>query len=124
LLVYIFFVEWLLGVELTLNAIIGSRTQLWHGHSLVLNPKVKIGNNCVLRHCITIGNKGNGDVSPKIGNNVNIGANVCIIGNIIIGDNVIIGAGTVVLKDVPANCIIVGNPAKVINKADNYRTLI
>ena len=41
-----------------------------------------------------------------------------IIGPVHIGDNVIIGAGSVVVKDVPSNCVVAGNPAKVI------RTLI
>ena len=47
---------------------------------------------------------------------MDIGANVCIIGNITIGDNVIIGAGSVVTKDVPSDCIVVGNPARVLEK--------
>ena len=43
-----------------------------------------------------------------------LGANVNIIGDVKIGDNVIIGAGSVVVKDIPSNCIAAGNPAKVI----------
>lgn len=64
-----------------------------------------------------MGNKtdGSGDI-PTIGNNVFVGANVVIIGNITIGDNVIIGAGAVVTKNVPSNCIVVGNPARVLKK--------
>ena len=52
--------------------------------------------------------------APTIGNNVNIGSNTCIIGGISIGDNVIIGAGSVVVKDVPSNVVIAGNPARII----------
>ena len=51
---------------------------------------------------------------PIIGNTVNLGANVVIIGNIHIGDNVIVGAGSVVVKDIPDNCIVAGNPARII----------
>ncbi|HAB26474.1 MAG TPA: serine acetyltransferase, partial [Xanthomarina gelatinilytica] len=51
---------------------------------------------------------------PIIGNDVTVGANVVIIGNITIGDHVVIGAGSVVVKDVPSNCVIAGNPARVI----------
>ena len=40
--------------------------------------------------------------------------NVTCIGNITIGDNAVIAAGSVVVKDVPANAIVAGNPAKVI----------
>lgn len=51
-----------------------------------------------------------------IGNHVWIGANVTILKGVTIGDNVVIGAGSVVTKDIPANSIAVGSPAKVIKK--------
>lgn len=51
---------------------------------------------------------------PIIGNNVRLGANVTIVGNVKGGNNVIIGAGSVVVKDISDNCIIAGNPAKII----------
>lgn len=47
-----------------------------------------------------------------------IGANATILGGIIIGENAMIGAGSVVTKDVPANTIWVGNPARQVNKID------
>lgn len=53
---------------------------------------------------------------PVIGDNVTLGANVTIIGDVHIGNNVIIGAGSVVVKNVPDNCVVAGNPAKVIRK--------
>lgn len=53
---------------------------------------------------------------PVIGNNVTLGANVMILGDIKIGDNVTIGAGSVVTKSVPDNCIVVGNPARIIRQ--------
>lgn len=86
-----------------------------HPFSTILNAK-SIGENCSFRQCTTLGNKRDGEYTngPTIGNNVNIGANVCIIGDIIVGDNVTIGAGAVVVKDVPDNVIIAGNPAKII----------
>lgn len=49
-----------------------------------------------------------------IGNNVWIGGSVTILPGVTIGDNVTIGAGSVVAKDIPSNCIAVGNPAKLI----------
>ena len=45
---------------------------------------------------------------------MNIGSNTCIIGEVTIGDNVIIGAGSVVVKDVPSNVVVAGNPARII----------
>ena len=88
-----------------------------HPYITFLNAK-HIGKNFSFRHNTTIGNKfeGYNDLVPSIGDNVTVGANVCIIGNIKIGNNVIIGAGCVVVKDVPDNCIVVGNPAKIIKR--------
>ena len=49
-----------------------------------------------------------------IGDNVSLGASVTIVGHVRIGNNVTIGAGSVVVKDIPDNCIAVGNPCKPV----------
>ena len=49
-----------------------------------------------------------------IGNNVWIGAGAVIVPGVTIGDNSVIGAGSVVTKDIPADCVAVGNPCRVI----------
>src|SRR5690606_29317200 len=56
----------------------------------------------------------------KIGNGVFIGAGTIILPNVAIGDKTIIGAGSVVSKDIPANSVAVGNPAKVVMSTDDY----
>ncbi len=118
LVFYRVFVEWLLGIEVPYKTCIGPGFVIYHGQSLVINDGVTIGLDCTVRHCTTIGHKeladGSFSTCPKIGNHVDIGANVCIIGPIKIGDNVKIGAGAVVVKDVPANSVVVGNPARIL----------
>lgn len=118
LIIYRIVVEWFLGCELPYKTHVGQGLIIYHGQSLVINDGSKIGNNCTLRHCTTIGNKQLEDHTysscPVIGDYVDIGSNVCIIGPITIGSNVKIGAGSVVVKDIPSNSIVVGNPAKVI----------
>lgn len=52
----------------------------------------------------------------KIGNNVQIGANSVVLKGVTIGNNVIIGALSLVNKDIPDNCIAVGNPCKVVKQ--------
>lgn len=51
-----------------------------------------------------------------IGDNAWIGANVIILTGVTVGENAIIGAGSVVTKDVPANTVVAGNPARVLKK--------
>lgn len=55
-----------------------------------------------------------------IGNNVFIGVNTTVLKNVKIGNNVIIGANSLVNKDIPDNCIVAGNPAKIIMTIDEY----
>ena len=49
-----------------------------------------------------------------IGKNVWLGANVTVLGGVTIGDNVVIAAGAVVTRDVPANTVAAGVPARVV----------
>lgn len=49
-----------------------------------------------------------------VGDNVWIGAGVQVMPGVTIGDNVVIGGGSVVVKDIPDNCVAVGNPCKMI----------
>lgn len=119
-LIYIYrlLVEWILGIEINLNAKIGRNFRLFHGQGLVINGTTVIGENCLVRNGITIGSNiladGTTTKAPTIGNNVEIGSNSVIIGDISIGDNVVIGAGSVVVKNIPSNVIVGGNPAKII----------
>lgn len=80
----------------------------------VFHPAVVIGQNCKILHGVTIGGRAGHDGFPIIGDNVVIGVHAQILGNVKIGDNSIVGAGSVVLKDVPPNCIVVGNPARIL----------
>ena len=52
----------------------------------------------------------------KIGNGCWIGGGVIILPGVSVGDGTVIGAGSVVTKDIPANCVAVGNPCRVMKR--------
>lgn len=56
----------------------------------------------------------------RIENNVWVGANVTICPGVTVGENSVIGAGSVVIHDVPANCIAAGNPCRVIREINEH----
>ncbi|MCE7743399.1 MAG: UDP-3-O-(3-hydroxymyristoyl)glucosamine N-acyltransferase [Candidatus Heimdallarchaeota archaeon] len=72
---------------------------------------VKIGKNCLIIACAEISG------SVKIGDNVWVAPNVSIRENLKIGSNSLIGISSVIIRDVPADSVIVGNPGKPISKA-------
>lgn len=113
---YNIFVRWILGIDIPDQTQIGKGFALFHGQGLVVHSSTIIGENVTLRQNTTIGNAKKNGPCPTIGNNVQIGANCVIIGGITIGDNAIVAAGSVVVKNVPTNTIVAGNPSKVIKK--------
>ena len=97
-------------------------------HNLVIldGAKVTFGNNVFIGpdcgfhtagHPIDFERRNRGleyAYSITVGDNVWIGAGVQVMPGVSIGSNVVIGGGSVVVKDIPGNCIAVGNPCKVI----------
>lgn len=120
IVLYILICDWLLGIEIPVKTKIGKGLTLYHGTGLVINGYCVIGDYCVVRHGVTIGNtiRTDGTYSgvPVIGNRVEFGAHSVALGDIRIGDGARIGAGAVLLSDVPDGGVAVGVPARVIEK--------
>lgn len=96
---------------------IGSGTKFGYGGmAVILHARTKIGKNCIIGSCVTIGGKSGWYEVPVIGDNVEIHSGAKIIGPVRIGNNVIIGANAVVTKDIPDNCVVAGIPAKIIKE--------
>jgi serine O-acetyltransferase len=104
------------GIELPYTVTLGNNVTFEHQHGIVIHGQARIGDGCIIRQGVTIGNK-NLDApfdSPSIGSYVNIGAGAKIIGRVNIGSHVVIGANAVVTSDIPDYAVVVGVPAKVI----------
>jgi len=111
------FARFLTGIEIHPGAKIGKRLFIDHGMGIVIGETATIGDNCTIYHGVTLGGTGKDKYKrhPDLGNNVMVGCGAKILGPIKIGNNVKIGANAVVLKNVQANCTIVGVPGKVVN---------
>lgn len=106
------------GIEIHPGAEIGSDFFIDHGGSVVIGETSVIGDNVTIYAGVVLGgtNLEKTKRHPSIGDNVVIGSGAKILGPINIGNNVRIGANSVVVEDVPPNCVVVGVPGKIVSK--------
>lgn len=91
---------------------IGGGLIIQHGFATIISAK-SIGKSCKIYQQVTIGYNHQLE-APILGNNVEVCCGAKIIGGVHIGDNVLIGANSVVINDIPSNCVVAGIPAKII----------
>ncbi|WP_235487060.1 serine O-acetyltransferase [Frankia sp. AvcI1] len=107
----------LYGVELSEKARLGRRVHIGHHQTILIPPFCEIGDDCTLRHNLTIGYAG-GSASPRdvprIGARVELAPGVHLLGAITIGDDARIGPGSIVMTDVPAGSTVFAAPARVM----------
>ncbi len=97
----------------------GRGIMLDHATGFVVGETAVVGDNCSFLHGVTLGGSGKetGDRHPKIGHSVLIGAGAKVLGNISVGCCSRIAAGSVVLKDIPAEVTVAGVPARIVGPA-------
>jgi acetyltransferase-like isoleucine patch superfamily enzyme len=125
-------------VEIQKNATVGKRCKI-SSHTFICEG-VTIEDNVFIGHSVTFIN----DSYPRattaegglqteadwkvertvVKKGASIGSGSTILSNISIGENAIVGAGSVVTKDVPANCIVAGNPARLLRQIDETLEVI
>lgn len=88
------------------------------GIGVVLHSRSSIGDRVIIGQGVTIGRKLSPEGVPRIGSDVYISAGARVLGGVTVGNNVIIGANSVVISDIPDNCIYAGVPARVVKKLD------
>jgi len=117
-----------LTVESTGRIEVGARTIFGHHCTLAACESIEIGEDCLIAemvsirdhdHCfdrldIPIRDQGAAVAPIKVGRNVWLGTKVTVTKGVCIGDNAVIGANAVVTRDIPANAVAVGIPARVV----------
>jgi serine O-acetyltransferase len=110
--------RFLTGIEIHPAARLGPGLFIDHGMGVVIGETAEVGQNCTLYQGVSLAGTSlkREKRHPTLGDNVVVGAGAKVIGAIYIGDNSRIGAGSVVVRDVPPNSVVVGVPGRVTYK--------
>ena len=107
------------GIFANANTEIGDGLRIVHGSGVFINCQ-SIGENCTIYQNVTLGAAGRNDSPrpglPIVGNNVTIFTGAVVAGNVILHDGCVIAANAFVNKDVEANTMVGGVPARVIKR--------
>ncbi|MCI8608475.1 MAG: serine O-acetyltransferase [Firmicutes bacterium] len=106
------------GIEIHPGATIGRRCFIDHGMAVIIGETTEIGDDVTIYQGVTLGGTGKdtGKRHPTIGNRVVISSGAKVLGPFKVGDDVKIGAGSVVLKEVPSGCTVVGIPGTIVRR--------
>lgn len=114
------------GADISPAARIGPGFRIAHSVGIVIGHDVVAGENFEVFSNVTLGGRdrvSNGRTMPTFGDNVTVFAGAAVLGPINIGDNVSIGANAVVIKDVPSNVAVAGNPARIVGQISKPHSL-
>lgn len=112
------FSRFLTGIDIHPGAKLGPGLFIDHGMGLVIGETAELASNVTLYQGVTLGGTGKekGKRHPTIGNNVVVSSGAKVLGSFKVGDNSKIGSGSVVLKEVPPNSVVVGVPGRVVTR--------
>jgi serine O-acetyltransferase len=103
------------GIHLDVEARIAPGFYVGHHGSIFVGPGVRIGPNSSIGQMCYVAAAAIGSGAPSIGEKCHLGAGCKVIGSVRIGDRAAIGAAAVVLEDVPASAVVVGNPGRIVS---------
>lgn len=110
------------GIEIHPGATIGRRCFIDHGMSVVIGETTEIGDDVSIYQGVTLGGTGKdtGKRHPTIGDRVIVSSGAKVLGPFKVGNDVKIGAGSVVLKEVPDGCTVVGVPGIIVKRPGQH----
>ncbi len=110
--------RFLTGIEIHPAARLGRGVFIDHGMGVVIGETAEVGENVTLYQGVTLGGTSlkREKRHPTLERNVVVGTGAAVMGAITVGEGTRIGAGSVVVKDVPPNSVVVGVPGKVISR--------
>jgi serine O-acetyltransferase len=122
-----FFSEWgrfHTGIDIHPGAKIGNRVLMDHGMGIVIGETAIVGDDVLIYQGVTLGGTtlDRKKRHPTIESRCVIGAGAKVLGNIRVGAGCRIGANSVVVKDIPAGCTVVGIPARVVNQGGGVKS--
>ena len=110
------FGRWFTGIEIHPGATIGRRVFIDHGMGVVIGETAEVGEDVTLYQGVTLGGTGkqHGKRHPTIHDGVVVGTGAQVLGSFDVGQGAKIGAGAIVVKNVPPNSTVVGNPGRAV----------
>jgi serine O-acetyltransferase len=110
--------RFLTGIEIHPAAKLGAGLFIDHGMGVVIGETAEVGENVTVLHGVTLGGTSlkKEKRHPTLGDNVVVGAGAGVFGAFTIGSGSRIGAGSVVVREVPANSVVVGVPGRVTSR--------
>lgn len=106
--------------DISYNARIGKGVVFGHPLGIVIGNTAIVEDNVRIWQNVTLGSHGKSNTEknyPTLKEGSRVYAGAIIIGNVIIGENAVVAANAVVNIDVPAGCVAVGIPCRILNKA-------
>jgi serine O-acetyltransferase len=109
----------LTGIDIHPGATIANGIMIDHGQGVVIGETAVIEEGCLIYQGVTLGGTGkeSGKRHPTLKKNVVVGAGAKILGNITIEEGSRVGAGSVVMRNVPKACTVVGIPGKIVRSS-------
>lgn len=109
-------VQSLTGIELGRGVRVGPGLLILHGGNVVVHAEAVLGRDCVLLQGVTVGNRLPGGPAPVLGDRVVLNAYAQVLGDVRLGDDCVVGALSLVLADVEPGAVVVGSPARRIDR--------